>query len=288
MCAFAIRGIAPALRGGAMLVGLGLVACGSGAAPPPRAAKVDKQPPPPKPPAPRAPSPYERRWLSACSEGGTLGHCPAPFDRPAVFVDVEAQGDDPPPAFCGATEPSTGADARAALAAKRRALRACFRGAEDGAWVEIGRNGAPAPAQGPERPARTAACVAKIVEQALAGISTGALDRVVVLNGGAPRAAAEALSKQSIDEVITSHGGEVNACYDGALEVWPGLRGRIASSVVIWFDGSVALVRTGESSLGNPALECCINTAVSGWRFGQPAEGAIVIVSLPFLLGPAQ
>ena len=88
--------------------------------------------------------------------------------------------------------------------------------------------------------------------------------------------------------MIASHGSDINTCYDGALEVWPGLRGRIAPSVVIWFDGSVALVRTSESSLDNPALECCINTAVSGWHFGKPAEGAIVIVSLPFRLGPAE
>jgi hypothetical protein len=237
------------------------------------------------PAAPRALSPYERRWLPACKDGGTIGHCPAPFDRPAVFVDVEAEGDDQPPAFCGTPDASTGAEARAALTAKRRALRACFRGAEGGAWVEIGRDGAPTPIEGPERPARTAPCVAKIVKQAV-GNPTSGLDRVVVFKGGAPKAAAETLSNQSIDQVITSHAAEVSACYDRALEVWPGLRGRIASSVVIWFDGSVALVRTGESSLDNPALECCINTAVSGWRFGKPAEGAIVLVDLPFLLGP--
>ena len=74
-------------------------------------------------------------------------------------------------------------------------------------------------------------------------------------------------------------------CYDGALEVWPGLHGRHAPMVVIWFDGSVALARTQESTLDNPALECCINTAVRSWRFAPPTEGNIAIVTVPFVLG---
>jgi hypothetical protein len=267
---------------------IGLVACGSSAPPAPRAAKVEKRQPRPAPPAPRVPSAFEKRWLSACQEQGLLGQCPAPFDRPALFFDVEAEGAYKPPALCGAVEPPEAEPARAALTAQRRALRACFRGAADGAWVEIGREGAPAKGAAGETPARTDACVAKVVKRALPDLATSAVERVVVLNGVAAKQGAEALSKQSIDQVIAEHSGEVNACYDGALEVWPGLRGRIAPLVVIWFDGSVALVRTGESSLDNPALECCINTAVSGWRFGKPADGAIVLVNLPFKLGPTE
>jgi hypothetical protein len=264
---------------------LGLVACGSSPPkPPPRAAKLE--PPPPPAPAAPVPSAYERRWRSACKDGGLIGHCPAPFDRPAVFIDVEAEGEDQPPAFCGTAAAQTSGDAHAALAEKRKALRACFGSAEGGAWVEVGRDGAHATNDGPRQSARTAPCVAKIVKQTLAKITTGAPERVIVLKGATKDS--KALSKQSIDAVIAGHASDVNTCYDGALEVWPGLRGRIAATVVIWFDGSVALVRTGESSLDNPALECCINTAVSGWRFGRPAESAIVIMNLPFALGPAQ
>ena len=42
-------------------------------------------------------------------------------------------------------------------------------------------------------------------------------------------------------------------------------------------------VRVG--TLDNPALECCINTAVRSWRFAPPEEGNIAIVTLPFVLG---
>jgi hypothetical protein len=271
----------------AIAIGLGLGGCGSSPpVPPARAVKLESAPPAPEPAAPRVPSPYERRWSSACNEGGALGHCPAPFDRAALFIDVEAQDEDRPPAFCGSANAQADPEARAAIVAKRRSLRACFRGAAPSAWVDLGPDGAPAPAAGPARPVRTVTCVAKIVKQALGTVKT-APDRVVVMNGGAAEGHTDALSKASIDEVIMGHASEVNACYDAALEVWPGLRGRVAPSVVIWFDGSVALVRTGESSFDNPALECCINTAVSGWRFGKPASGAIAIVSLPFRLGPA-
>jgi hypothetical protein len=88
--------------------------------------------------------------------------------------------------------------------------------------------------------------------------------------------------------MVNTHADEIGACYDGALEVWPGLRGKHNARVVIWFDGSVVLVRTQESTLQNPALECCINTAVRSWNFGAPEDGNIAILSVPFALGPQQ
>ncbi len=133
---------------------------------------------------------------------------------------------------------------------------------------------------------RNAACVAKLVESALPSKTPGSVKRVVVLSLGSARDGAPTLTKESVNAMITAHADEVGACYDGALEVWPGLRGRFAPRVVVWFDGSVALVRTQESSLDNPALECCINTAVRSWRFGPPEDGNIAIVNLPFVLGP--
>ena len=95
----------------------------------------------------------------------------------------------------------------------------------------------------------------------------------------------QVLSKASLDALIQDHAAEVNQCYDDALAVWPGLKGRIASSIVIWFDGRVALVRTGDSTLDNPMLECCINTAIRSWTFPKPADGSIALVTFPFTLG---
>jgi hypothetical protein len=203
-----------------------------------------------------------------------------------VFFDAKGSGAYTPPSLCAAVEQATDAAANAALDRKRKALRACLRGAEHGAWVDVASDGSRPAATSPGITPRNAACVAKLVQSALPSKGPASVKRVVVLSLGSARDGAPTLSKESVNAMITAHAEEVGTCYDGALEVWPGLRGRLAPRVVVWFDGSVALVRTQESSLDNPALECCINTAVRSWRFGPPEGGNIAIVSLPFVLGP--
>jgi hypothetical protein len=262
----------------------GLLSCSSSAPKP--AATIAT--PATRPPPPEQLSAYERRWQSACEAHGTIGQCPAPFDRPGLFFDIENENEQPPPSLCGAGDATIDAAARPALHARRRALQACFRGAERGAFVDIEHGGARRPSTSPGLSARTLSCVAKIVESELPGTTPDAALRVVVMNGGSARTGEATLSNEGVHATIAAHADEVSACYDGALEVWPGLRGRLAPTVVIWFDGSVALVRTKESSLDSPALECCINTAVRGWRFDPPAEGTIAIVVLPLVLGPQE
>lgn len=270
----------------ACALGAALLSCATPARPKP--AVTTAKPAAPPPPAPKPLSAYERRWQSACEAHGALGRCPAPFNRPGLFLDVQAEGERPPPGLCGVGEPVGDDATRAALRSERRALRACLRAAEPGAFVDIELGGARAPGASPGVSARAVACAAKIVQRASASAAPSAVERVVVMNGGSAGEAATNLSKDNVHAVIAAHADEVSACYDGALEVWPGLRGRLAPSVVVWFDGSVALVRTADSSLDNAALECCINTAVRGWRFEPPADGTIAIVTLPLVLGPEQ
>jgi hypothetical protein len=243
-------------------------------------------PPPPPPPEAKTPSAYEQRWQTACTEPGALGRCPAPFDRPGVFFDAKGKGQYTPPGLCGVAVQESDRAAHTALEPKRKALRACFRGAAHGAWVDVASDGSRPAVASPELPARTASCVAALLKRSLPSTGPQSVKRVVVLSVGSARDGQPSLSKESVNAMITAHAEEVGACYDGALEVWPGLRGRMAPSVVIWFDGTVALVHTQESSLDNPALECCINTAVRAWRFGPPDDGNIAIVNLPFVLGP--
>lgn len=239
----------------------------------------------PAPAPPAEPSSFERRWSSACNEQGAVGQCPAPFDRPAVFVDVGDNEQAAPP-FCGALESSDGAAARDALTAKRKALKACFRDAEPGSFVELGPNSTVVTDPTRANAARAEACVAKIVKSALAGLRGPQPARVVALLSSSAKPSDQVLSKESLDSVVNAHASEVSDCYDAALEVWPGIKGRIATSFVIWFDGQVALARTGESTLANPMLECCINTAVRGWTFPKPNGGSIALVTFPFTLGP--
>lgn len=203
-----------------------------------------------------------------------------------MFFDVKGTGRYAPPSMCDVSAQTTDAATEAALEPKRKALRACFRGAKQGAWVDLVSDGSRPPAAAAELAPRTVDCVSKLVRRALPNVGPASVKRVVVLNAGGKDEGEPELSKDSVTAMITSHAEEVSACYDGALAVWPGLKGRHAPRVVIWFDGSVALVRTHQSSLNNPALECCINTAVRTWHFGPPKDGNIVIVTLPFALGP--
>jgi hypothetical protein len=272
-----------ALRCGALVTFALLTACG-GTAPP-----VKRAPPPPKvepaPAPPPEPSAFEQRWSTACNEQGAVGQCPAPFDRPGVFVDVAESAQATPP-FCGAIESPEGMAARDALVAKRKALKACFRGAEPGSFIELGPNGTVIAGASRVNTARTEACVAKLVKRVLTGTPSPQTERLVVLLSSSTKSSDEVLAKDSLDAVAREHAAEIGACYDSALAVWPGLKGRVATSFVIWFDGQVALARTGESTLDNPMLECCINTAVRSWTFPQPKDGSIALVTFPFTLGP--
>jgi hypothetical protein len=268
-----------------------LAAC-AGSAPPQRTrAPEPAAEPAPAPPEPPAQSAFEKRWGAACSAQGAVGQCPAPFERPGLFVEVEGKSEHAAPPFCGALEAPGQEAARGALAKKSKALKACFRGAEAGSWVELGASGEPIAAaeqaRTPRR-TRTETCVAKIVKGVFAGLGNAPPERLVVLGSAATKSGDQGLDKVSLDKVINANAAEVSACYDAALEVWPGLRGRIATSLVIWFDGHVALVRTGESTLDNAALECCINTAVGSWTFPHPADGSIALVTFPFTLGGAR
>jgi hypothetical protein len=257
-------------------------ACAS-QAPAPAVAKRPSTVAPSEPADPPEISAYEQRWQSACT-GEEAGGCPAPFDRPGAFFGVDDENDFAPPGLCDVGAQLLDEATATALSKARKALRACFRGAGKSAWVDVAADAKEPVIAAAGTAQRSVDCVVKIVRRSLsAGASA---QRVVVLSSGTVGKDEPALSKDSVSVMINAHAGEISSCYDGALAVWPGLRGRHRARVVVWFDGSVALVRTQESSLGNAALECCINSAIRSWQFGAPEDGNIVLVTLPFLLGP--
>jgi hypothetical protein len=228
---------------------------------------------------------FEERWLTACREGGLVGTCPATLRRPYVYIDVVSQQ-----AYrrssCSELDPSAGAAMHAALGRERARLRACFSERDEGAWVEIKLAAKPESESSPGLDARSVSCVREVLEHALAGIDTANADAIVVgwrQNADHPEERGS-LSKQGIREAIHSRIAEVRACYERALVVWPRLEGKVATKFIIDTDGSVAMVGTAETTFRNPALECCINSAVLGWRFDKPEGGGIVIVTYPFIL----
>jgi hypothetical protein len=232
-------------------------------------------------------SDFEQRWMMACQPGGRVGTCPpAAFDCGVSFT-LTADDGHFRPRLCSPVDDATHAAIHAALNARRAELQRCFRAAEAGAWVAVQLQDMQPRDRSPGTPIDVAGCVAGQVAAALSGlpalpavplyVNSGPLDESLPPGTGS-------LSKQGIRDVINARINEVRACYEAALEVWPRLEGRTKTRFVIAPDGSVALVVTFESSLANPALECCINTAVRGFRFDHPRGGGVVDVTYPFYL----
>jgi hypothetical protein len=234
---------------------------------------------------PREPSRFELRWQQACETGGQLG---AISSRGLLHVCDEAASN--APAFCS-EEAGDGASSaiRAALAGVLPELQACLRGADQHAWVKVATTRACTGAGSPGLSSQAVSCVTARVQQTLSGMDTGPIEDVIVTHvtgspAPVPVGARGSLSKSYIRSVIHGRIAEVRACYEDALEVWPNLAGRTTVRFVIGPDGRISVVATEASELRNPSLECCINTAVHGWRFAKPEGGGIVVVYYPFIL----
>jgi hypothetical protein len=91
------------------------------------------------------------------------------------------------------------------------------------------------------------------------------------------------LHASEIDETIKRHLNQIRYCYQRQLQKEPGLSGKLVSRFVIAKDGSVSKAETKASSLGNPAVDSCVNGRLARITFPQPRGGGIVIVSYPFM-----
>jgi hypothetical protein len=95
-----------------------------------------------------------------------------------------------------------------------------------------------------------------------------------------------ALDKSLIDAVIKRNMAAIRYCYQRELTKNPALAGKITVKFVIAADGTVSSATTKSSSMGNPAVEGCINGRFLRFQFPQPKGGGIVIVSYPFIFSP--
>lgn len=92
------------------------------------------------------------------------------------------------------------------------------------------------------------------------------------------------LSKEVIRRVIRRHYNEVRYCYEQELVRDPELAGRVAVRFIISPTGAVQMSAVQTSTLSNPRVEQCIQSAVRRWTFPQPEGGGIVMVTYPFVL----
>ena len=95
-----------------------------------------------------------------------------------------------------------------------------------------------------------------------------------------------ALDKSLIDRVIKRHMNQIKYCYQKQLTKNPNLGGKITVKFVISKDGSVSKASTKKSTMGNSAVESCINSRFMMSKFPRPKGGGIVIVSYPFIFAP--
>ena len=95
-----------------------------------------------------------------------------------------------------------------------------------------------------------------------------------------------ALDSSLINNVIKRNMNQIRYCYQRELQKDPRLAGKNVVKFVIDKDGSVSSASTKSSTLGNPALDACLNGRFLRMQFPAPKGGGIVIVSYPFLFSP--
>ncbi|MDP2311873.1 MAG: AgmX/PglI C-terminal domain-containing protein [Pseudomonadota bacterium] len=91
-----------------------------------------------------------------------------------------------------------------------------------------------------------------------------------------------ALDRSLIDAVVKRNLAQIRYCYQRELTKNPTLAGKVTVKFVIQPDGVVASAVTKQSTLGNAAVESCINGRFLRFQFPEPKGGGIVIVSYPF------
>lgn len=110
--------------------------------------------------------------------------------------------------------------------------------------------------------------------------------REVNIAAGAPLIMGS-LDKEVIRRVIQSRRTKVAYCYEKALLQNPNLSGKVVIQLTIGGDGKVQLARVKESTIGNEAVESCVQKVMAELRFPAPQGGGVVVVTYPFLFRPA-
>jgi hypothetical protein len=238
---------------------------------------------PTNPNAPAA-AEYEHRWLHACGPRAEVGRCPRELERGVTFPltgDHTPEASKWPCTFAESSRP-----VRAALSSRRDALLECFEGLPGTAWVSVDVEEGRQRYATPGLAASIVKCAGDLIDDALQDATPAGVDLVTVVFGEAkdvPRSGIR--NRASIRETIKERVGDVRRCYTDALNRWPALEGRLAVEFILVADGGVAIARSNASTLANPALECCITTAVRSWNFGKADEhGGFVFVEYPFVL----
>ena len=78
---------------------------------------------------------------------------------------------------------------------------------------------------------------------------------------------------------------KITYCYQRERTKNRNLSGKITVKFVISKDGSVSQAKTHSSTMGNKAVDACINSTFKRFKFPKPKGGGIAIVKYPFIFG---
>ena len=84
-----------------------------------------------------------------------------------------------------------------------------------------------------------------------------------------------------VREVVSSHGAELQGCYERAALETPGLTGACTVRIVISGDGTVGTASLQGSTFRSISLGRCLLQLVRTWRFPAPPDGRTAAVDYP-------
>jgi len=91
-----------------------------------------------------------------------------------------------------------------------------------------------------------------------------------------------ALDKEIIRKVVRQHRREIKYCYEKELAKDPTLKGEVTVQFTISASGEVIAAIVQKSTLGNQAVETCMQGKIQRWTFPEPKGNGIVKVNYPF------
>jgi len=98
-----------------------------------------------------------------------------------------------------------------------------------------------------------------------------------------PGTASGSISGSEVRARIRANLGQIQGCYESALQRGGEGGGRVVVRFVIGASGEVAAAHIGDS-FGDPEVACCVVKRVANWRFPKPSAGEFVAVEYPFVV----
>ena len=99
------------------------------------------------------------------------------------------------------------------------------------------------------------------------------------------RAPTQELTQETIGEIVQSHFGELEACYEASLAADNSLAGIVELELTIAQDGTIEEGRLLKDGLGSAELNLCLVKKMVEWTFPPHTDEAVTI-QFPFAFSP--